>query len=124
VIHFLAHSVAAFLVGQSPILTKHIRSSLRALIVRCHSRFLLVSGVRRSFTPIWPRWQYLDVALSIVRIKGCRQYGQVLRRPDRGGPGVGLTVRENSFALACGMMPEAFSTEVIVATLGGPARAS
>jgi Kef-type K+ transport system membrane component KefB/nucleotide-binding universal stress UspA family protein len=104
--------VAGILVGQSPILTRHIEDELRGLILALFAPvFFAVAGLSIDLRILAsPRFILLALGLIFIasfgKIAGC--FG--------GGLLGGLTAREST-ALAFGMNARG-STEVIVATIG------
>jgi len=104
--------VAGILVGQSPILTKHIQEQLRGLIVALFMPiFFGVAGLHTDLAAL-ATLPMLLLALGMILIASIGKFAGALA----GGTLGGLTLRE-SLALACGMNARG-STEVIVATLG------
>jgi Kef-type K+ transport system membrane component KefB len=109
---FLGAFVAGILVGQSPILTKHIQEQLRGLIVALFMPiFFGVAGLHTDLGAL-ASFSMLLLSLGMILIASLGKFSGALV----GGALGGLTVRE-SLALACGMNARG-STEVIVATLG------
>jgi Kef-type K+ transport system membrane component KefB/nucleotide-binding universal stress UspA family protein len=104
--------VAGMLVGQSPILTRHIKEQLRGLIVALFMPiFFGVAGLHTDLRAL-ASMPMLLLALGMILIASAGKFSGALV----GGSLGGLTFRE-SLALACGMNARG-STEVIVATLG------
>jgi len=104
--------IAGILVGQSPILTKHIEDHLRGLIVALFMPvFFGLAGLHTNLTAL-ANPPMLVLALGMIVIASLGKFSGALA----GGRLGGLTTRE-SLALACGMNARG-STEVIVATLG------
>ena len=104
--------VSGVLVGQSPILTKHIDEQLRGLILAFFMPvFLGVAGLSADLT-ILKDPVLLLMALGLIAIASIGKFvGAFI-----GGEIGGLTRRE-ALALACGMNARG-TTEVIVATIG------
>jgi Kef-type K+ transport system membrane component KefB/nucleotide-binding universal stress UspA family protein len=104
--------VAGILVGESPILTRHIDEQLRGLIVAFFMPvFFGIAGLSADLTILKePRLALLTLALIAIASLG--KFGGAFI----GGKLGGLTPRE-SLALATGMNARG-STEVIVATIG------
>jgi Kef-type K+ transport system membrane component KefB/nucleotide-binding universal stress UspA family protein len=104
--------VAGMLVGQSPILTRHIDEQLRGLIVALFMPiFFAVAGLSANLS-ILRDPTLLMLALGLILIASIGKFGGAFL----GGALGGLTRRE-SLALACGMNARG-STEVIVASIG------
>ena len=104
--------VAGILIGESPILTRHIDQELRGLIVALFMPvFLGLSGLSADLTIL----RSADLALLAVGLIAIASIGKFL------GAFIGGTIgglsRAESLALGCGMNARG-STEVIVATLG------
>ncbi len=109
---FLGAFIAGILVGQSPILTKHIEAHLRGLIVALFMPiFFGVAGLHTDLGAL-ANGPMLLLALGMIVVASLGKFAGALA----GGALGGLTIRE-SLALACGMNARG-STEVIVATLG------
>jgi Kef-type K+ transport system membrane component KefB/nucleotide-binding universal stress UspA family protein len=104
--------VAGILIGESPILTRHIDEQLRGLIVALFMPvFFGLSGLSADLTVLKnPALALLAVGLIVIASVG-KFLGAFL-----GGKLGGLT-RAESLALGCGMNARG-STEVIVATIG------
>src|ERR1700735_2818076 len=104
--------VAGILVGQSPILTRHIHEQLRGLIVALFMPvFFGLSGLSADLTVLKnPALALLALGLIVIASVG-KFLGVFV-----GGKLGGLT-RAESLALGCGMNARG-STEVIVATIG------
>src|SRR5205085_1109017 len=104
--------VAGMLVGQSPILTRHIDEQLRGLIVALFMPvFFGMAGLSANIEVLAdPRMLALSLMLIVIASIG-KFSGAFL-----GGAVSGLTWRE-SVALGCGMNARG-STEVVVATIG------
>jgi nucleotide-binding universal stress UspA family protein len=104
--------VAGILVGQSPILTKHIDEQLRGIITAFFAPvFFGMAGLTADLTILGNA----DIALltaGLVVIASIGKFGGAFVGAELGG----LTRREG-FALACGMNARG-STEVIIATVG------
>src|SRR6266852_1610544 len=104
--------VAGILVGQSPILTRHIDEQLRGLIVALFMPvFFGLAGLNANLDVLADPSSLLLSLLLIVIASVGKFSGAFL-----GGAVGGLTWRE-SVALGCGMNARG-STEVIVATIG------
>src|SRR5215472_14992868 len=104
--------VAGILIGESPILTRHIDQQLRGLIVALFMPvFFGLSGLNADLTIL----RSPDLALLAVGLIVIASVGKFL------GAFIGGTIgglsRAESLALGCGMNARG-STEVIVATLG------
>ena len=104
--------VAGILIGESPILTRHIDEELRGLIVALFMPvFFGLSGLNADLTIL----RSPDLALLAAGLIAIASIGKFL------GAFIGGTVgglsRAESLALGCGMNARG-STEVIVATLG------
>jgi K+:H+ antiporter len=104
--------VAGILIGESPILTRHIDEELRGLIVALFMPvFFGLSGLNADLTIL----RSPDLALLAVGLIAIASIGKFLGAFVGGTLG-GLS-RAESLALGCGMNARG-STEVIVATLG------
>jgi nucleotide-binding universal stress UspA family protein len=104
--------IAGILVGQSPILTKHIDDELRGLTTAFFAPvFFGIAGLSADLTVLAdPQIALLTVGLILIASLG--KFGGAFTGAELGG----LTRREG-FALACGMNARG-STEVIIATVG------
>jgi Kef-type K+ transport system membrane component KefB/nucleotide-binding universal stress UspA family protein len=104
--------VAGILVGESPILTKHIDEQLRGIITAFFAPvFFGVAGLSADLTVMAdPTVGLLTVGLIVIASIG--KFGGAFIGAELGG----LTKREG-LALACGMNARG-STEVIIATVG------
>jgi Kef-type K+ transport system membrane component KefB/nucleotide-binding universal stress UspA family protein len=104
--------VAGILIGESPILTRHIDEQLRGLIVALFMPvFFGLSGLSADLT-VLKNPQLAQLALGLIVIASVGKFlGAFI-----GGKLGGLT-RAESLALGCGMNARG-STEVIVATIG------
>jgi len=104
--------VAGILVGESPILTRHIDEQLRGLIIAFFMPvFFGTAGLSADLTLLKdPSLLLLTVGLVVIASFG--KFGGAFA----GGKLGGLTLRE-SFALGTGMNARG-STEVIIATIG------
>jgi Kef-type K+ transport system membrane component KefB/nucleotide-binding universal stress UspA family protein len=104
--------VAGVLIGESPILSKHIDEQLRGLIIAFFMPvFFGVAGLSADLTVLRdPRLALLT--LGVIAIASFGKFAGAFVGGEMGG----LTRRE-SLALACGMNARG-STEVIVATIG------
>jgi K+:H+ antiporter len=104
--------VTGILVGQSPILTEHIRNQLRGLVRGFFAPiFFAVAGLSVDLT-ILKSLSRLELAVALILIASLGKLGGCLV----GGKLGGLTMRE-AIALAVGMNARG-TTEVIVATIG------
>jgi Kef-type K+ transport system membrane component KefB len=104
--------VAGILVGESPILTKHIDEQLRGLIIAFFMPvFFGTAGLNADLT-ILKDPALLALTLGLILIASIGKFGGAFL----GGKFGGLSVRE-SLALGTGMNARG-STEVIVATIG------
>jgi Kef-type K+ transport system membrane component KefB/nucleotide-binding universal stress UspA family protein len=104
--------VAGVLVGESPILTRHIDEQLRGLVVALFMPiFFSLAGLRADLTHLGnPTLFFFTIGLILIASLG-KFSGAFL-----GGALGGLNARE-SFAVGCGMNARG-STEVIVASIG------
>lgn len=104
--------VAGILVGESPILTRHIDEQLRGIITAFFAPvFFGVAGLGADLTILAdPRMAAMTAGLILIASVG--KFGGAFIGAEIGG----LTRREG-FALACGMNARG-STEVIIATVG------
>src|SRR5262249_52228275 len=104
--------VAGILIGESPILTKHIDEQIRGLVVAFFMPvFFGTAGLSADLT-ILADPTILALTCGLIIIASIGKFGGAFT----GGHLAGLTWRE-SFALGCGMNARG-STEVIVATIG------
>ncbi len=104
--------VAGILIGESPILTKHIDEQLRGLITALFMPvFFGMAGLTADLTVLKDP-ALLLLTLGFIVIASVGKFGGAFL----GGRLGGLTMRE-SLALGCGMNARG-STEVIVATIG------
>jgi nucleotide-binding universal stress UspA family protein len=104
--------VAGVLIGESPILTKHIGEQLRGLIMAFFMPvFFGVAGLSTDLT-ILKDPQLFALSLGLIAIASIGKFAGAFFGGEIGG----LTRRE-SLALACGMNARG-STEVIVASIG------
>jgi nucleotide-binding universal stress UspA family protein len=104
--------VAGILVGESPILTRHIDEQLRGLVVALFMPvFFSVAGLNADLSVLKDP-QLLLLTIGLIAIASVGKFSGAFL----GGALGGLTGRE-SMALACGMNARG-STEVIVATIG------
>jgi len=104
--------VAGMLIGQSPILTKHIDEQLRGMIVALFMPvFFGLAGLSADLRLISTPMMGL-ITLAFIVIASVGKFAGAFA----GGALSGLT-RAESLALACGMNARG-STEVIVATIG------
>lgn len=112
-VHFvLGAFVAGVLIGQSPILTRHLDAQLRGLIVALFMPvFFALAGLGADLGALTqPRFLWLTIVLIAVA-SVAKFLGAFL-----GGRLGGLTYAE-SFAVGCGMNARG-STEVIIASIG------
>jgi K+:H+ antiporter len=104
--------VAGILVGESPILTKHIEEELRGLITALFMPiFFGTAGLSADLTVLGNHY-LLFLTIAFVAIASIGKFGGAFL----GGRLGGLTTKE-SLALGCGMNARG-STEVIIATIG------
>jgi Kef-type K+ transport system membrane component KefB/nucleotide-binding universal stress UspA family protein len=104
--------VAGVLIGESPILSKHIDEQLRGLILAFFMPvFFGIAGLSTDLTVLRDP-QLALMALGLILIASVGKFAGAFIGGEIGG----LTRRE-SLALACGMNARG-STEVIVATIG------
>ncbi len=104
--------VAGILVGESPILTRHIDEELRGLITAFFAPvFFGIAGLSADLT-ILADPTILAMTTGLIVIASIGKFGGAFIGAELGG----LTKREG-FALACGMNARG-STEVIIATVG------
>ncbi|MGE4045486.1 MAG: cation:proton antiporter, partial [Acetobacteraceae bacterium] len=104
--------IAGVLVGQSPILTRHIDEQLRGLIVALFMPVFFGLAGQHTDLRVLADTSMLLLSLGMIVIASLGKFGGAFI----GGRLGGLTGRE-SLALGCGMNARG-STEVIVATLG------
>jgi Kef-type K+ transport system membrane component KefB/nucleotide-binding universal stress UspA family protein len=104
--------VAGILVGESPILTRHIEEQLRGLVVALFMPiFFSVAGLHADLTTLRdPTLFFLTISLILIATLG--KFGGAFF----GGALGGLSARE-CLALGCGMNARG-ATEVIVASIG------
>lgn len=104
--------VAGILVGQSPILTRHIDEQLRGLIVALFAPvFFGLAGLSADLT-VLADWHLLLLTVGLILIASVGKFAGAFL----GGWFGGLS-RAESFALASGMNARG-STEVVVASIG------
>jgi len=104
--------VAGMLIGQSPILTRHIEEQLRGMIVALFMPvFFALAGLSADLRTIASP-AALAIALAFVAIASIGKFAGAFA-----GGALGGLSRAESLALACGMNARG-STEVIVATIG------
>lgn len=104
--------VAGILIGESPILTKHIDEQLRGLITAFFAPvFFGIAGLSADLT-ILKDPTILAMTVGLILIASLGKFSGAFIGAEIGG----LTRREG-FALACGMNARG-STEVIIATVG------
>jgi Kef-type K+ transport system membrane component KefB/nucleotide-binding universal stress UspA family protein len=116
--HFIGvHTVlgafmAGVLIGESPILTKHIDEQLRSLILAFFMPvFFGMAGLSADLTVLRDP-QLLLLALGLIAIASVGKFAGAFL-----GAGLGGLKRPEALALACGMNARG-STEVIVASIG------
>jgi Kef-type K+ transport system membrane component KefB/nucleotide-binding universal stress UspA family protein len=104
--------VAGILVGESPILTRHISEQLRGLVVALFMPvFFSLAGLRTDLSVLKSPQLFL-LALGLIAIASIGKFtGAFL------GGALGRLKGRESLALACGMNARG-STEVIVASIG------
>ena len=104
--------VAGILVGESPILTKHIDEQLRGIVTAFFAPvFFGMAGLTADLTVLADP-QIAMYTAGLILIASIGKFGGAFLGAELGG----LTKREG-FALACGMNARG-STEVIIATVG------
>jgi Kef-type K+ transport system membrane component KefB/nucleotide-binding universal stress UspA family protein len=104
--------VAGILIGESPILSRHIDEQLRGLVVALFMPvFFSLAGLRADLS-VLKNPQLILLTLGLIAIASIGKFAGAFL----GGAVSGLTRRE-ALALACGMNARG-STEVIVATIG------
>jgi Kef-type K+ transport system membrane component KefB/nucleotide-binding universal stress UspA family protein len=104
--------IAGILIGESPILTKHIDEQLRGLILAFFMPvFFGMAGLSTDLTVLTDP-NLLVLAFALIAIASIGKFAGAFIGGEIGG----LTRRE-SLALACGMNARG-STEVVVATIG------
>jgi Kef-type K+ transport system membrane component KefB/nucleotide-binding universal stress UspA family protein len=104
--------VAGILVGQSPILTRHIDEQLRGLVVALFMPvFFAVAGLNADLS-ILKDPQLLGLTIGLIVIASVGKFAGAFL-----GGALGGLSRPESLALACGMNARG-STEVIVASIG------
>jgi len=104
--------VAGILVGESPILSRHIDEQLRGLVVALFMPiFFSLAGLHADLS-VLANPQLFLLALGLIAIASLGKFGGAFV----GGALARLSARE-SLALACGMNARG-STEVIVASIG------
>jgi Kef-type K+ transport system membrane component KefB/nucleotide-binding universal stress UspA family protein len=104
--------MAGVLIGESPILTKHIDEALRGLILAFFMPvFFGVAGLAADLT-ILRDPQLLGLALGLIAIASTGKFAGAFI-----GAKIGGLTRPEALALACGMNARG-STEVIVASIG------
>ena len=104
--------VAGVLIGESPILSKHIDEQLRGLILAFFLPvFFGIAGLSADLT-VLKDLSLLLMTLGLIAIASFGKFAGAFIGGEIGG----LTRRE-AFALACGMNARG-STEVIIATIG------
>ena len=109
---FLGAFVAGILIGESPILTRHIDEALRGLIIALFMPvFFGLSGLRADLT-IFAHADLALLGLGLVLIASIGKFlGAFI------GGKIGGLSRAESLALGCGMNARG-SSQVIVATMG------
>jgi K+:H+ antiporter len=104
--------IAGVLIGESPILTKHIDEQLRGLIVAFFMPvFFGMAGLSADLT-ILRDPQLLLLAMGLIAIASVGKFAGAFA-----GGAIGGLTRAEALALACGMNARG-STEVIVAAIG------
>ncbi len=104
--------VAGILVGESPILTRHIDEQLRGIVTAFFAPvFFGMAGLTADLTVLADP-QIAMYTAGLILIASVGKFGGAFLGAELGG----LTKREG-FALACGMNARG-STEVIIATVG------
>ncbi len=104
--------VAGILVGESPILTRHIDEQLRGIVTAFFAPvFFGMAGLTADLTVLADP-QIAVYTAGLILIASVGKFGGAFLGAELGG----LTKREG-FALACGMNARG-STEVIIATVG------
>jgi Kef-type K+ transport system membrane component KefB/nucleotide-binding universal stress UspA family protein len=104
--------VAGILVGESPILTRHIGEQLRGLVIALFTPvFFALAGLRADLS-VLKNPQLLHLAFALIAIASIGKFAGAFL----GGAIARLTSRE-SLALASGMNARG-STEVIIASIG------
>jgi Kef-type K+ transport system membrane component KefB/nucleotide-binding universal stress UspA family protein len=104
--------VAGVLIGESPILSKHIDEQLRGLILAFFMPvFFGIAGLSADLT-VLKQPALLLMTIGVIAIASFGKFAGAFIGGEIGG----LTRRE-AFALACGMNARG-STEVIIATIG------
>lgn len=104
--------VAGILVGESPILTRHIDEQLRGLIMGFFMPVFFGTAGLNADLAILAQPQLLLLTCGLIAIASIGKFAGAFVGGELGG----LTRRE-AFALACGMNARG-STEVIVASIG------
>jgi Kef-type K+ transport system membrane component KefB/nucleotide-binding universal stress UspA family protein len=104
--------VAGVLIGESPILTKHIDEQLRGMIAAFFMPVFFASAGLSADLTVLKDPHLLVMTLGLIAIASIGKFAGAFIGGEIGG----LTRRE-AFALACGMNARG-STEVIVATIG------
>ena len=104
--------VAGILIGESPILTRHIDEQLRGLVIGLFMPvFFALAGLGADLT-ILKKPELLLFTIGLILIASVGKFAGAFA-----GGAVGGLNRRESLALACGMNARG-STEVIVATIG------
>jgi Kef-type K+ transport system membrane component KefB/nucleotide-binding universal stress UspA family protein len=104
--------VAGILIGQSPILTRHIDEELRGLIFALFMPvFFGLAGLSTDLT-VLAGSSLLLLSLGLIAIASLGKFGGVML-----GGWLGGMTRAESLALGCGMNARG-STEIIVASIG------
>jgi Kef-type K+ transport system membrane component KefB/nucleotide-binding universal stress UspA family protein len=104
--------VSGVLIGESPILSKHIDEQLRGLILAFFMPvFFGIAGLSADLTVLKQPALFL-MTLGVIAIASFGKFAGAFLGGEMGG----MTRRE-AFALACGMNARG-STEVIIATIG------
>lgn len=104
--------IAGILVGESPILTRHIQDQLRGLVIGLFMPVFFALAGLNADPSVFKDPQVLLLTLELIAIASVGKFSGALL----GGALAELTGRE-SIALACGMNARG-STEIIVASIG------
>jgi len=104
--------VAGILVGDSPILTRHVKEHIRSLVVALFMPVFFASAGFNATPEVFENWHLLGAALALIVIASVgKGSGAFL-----GGALAGFSRRE-SLVLACGMNARG-STEIVIASFG------
>lgn len=104
--------VAGIVIGQSPLLTKHIEAQLRGLIVAFFMPIFFASAGLSTNLTILATPSLLALTLALIAVASIGKFSGALLGSRLGG-----MTRAESLAVACGMNARG-STEVIVASIG------